>query len=360
METEFEVRVEGNFMTVPLEKCLQEFAQKIRSSIYISYPHGEARDPGGDDFGLYIYLWSKPSRRSMKEMNIPEAYGCVLLDGQDEGTILDSCDEGVGKVIVEPSGYKVALIVGKTIYVLFDLIHNCPGYLSNAEKLLKPILDDYFLYLSNEEEFDKEMKGRLSSDDEKKFVSSYRDLTGRSHSIEGDIASLNAKLGEKKLIISERLSRIKRLQSMPTKEVDESTFEDVYQFLCKFSSTGSISMIHSGICIPVGQIDIEYEGEIYDIGMFDVIIDPMNFRIGCRNNTRVVEGEVFDSYHPHVDVSGECCLGNIAWEIDFLMMEREWEVALMLMLRFLRSYSPENPYNKIESWPVKRKARKNG
>lgn len=134
-------------------------------------------------------------------------------------------------------------------------------------------------------------------------------------------------------------------------KLDETVIKKQYDELCKLSINNEIFLNEGTIIVPIGQIDIEYEGVIYDIGDFDVIINTIqsgNY-ISCINKTRTVNGD----YHPHVTCSGSVCLGTIEEIIPQLITGMEYAAVVRIMIDFLHSYNPNDPYEDVESWPVK-------
>lgn len=333
-----------------IEPVLKEFANRIGKNITVSNPHGERRDPySGRDFDLCIYFWCSPIERTERDQ-LSCAYG--YFTQRDQGDSFDlsvDWDETDGVRIVDPEGNNVALIVGTTLYILFDLPHEGHGgEINNADKMLKLILEDYYLYFTDKTRFDKVMQERFRPSAERKFLRAYREvLVDRtSHSLE----YTNAKIADIKERLQWAVGERKKLLCHDIRApIDDAKILEVYRRLCKLSVTGTVRMIYDGICVPVGQIDIEYDDVVYDIGEFDVVVNFIDAEVSCINRTRIIAGE----YHPHVDMSGNCCLGDASEGIELLMKAMEAEAVVLIMIEFLKSYSDDNPFEEIESWPIK-------
>ena len=95
-------------------------------------------------------------------------------------------------------------------------------------------------------------------------------------------------------------------------------------------------------------IDIDHHGYQYEFGCFWIHVPLNGGRLEIRpENTG---NEVDDFSHPHIASDGYPCLGNIGSTLAQLLGEGRMFEAVTLMLEFLRSYNPDNPYLRIERW----------
>jgi hypothetical protein len=144
----------------------------------------------------------------------------------------------------------------------------------------------------------------------------------------------------------------KKMASSETRLQDNTKkIAEMYERLCKISTTGRITVSGDEVMVPVGQIDIVFEGVTYDIGEFEVGIDLDDCTIQCYNKTR----QVSDQHHPHVSSSGDACLGDASYGIGILLGDLELETVIYMMVEFLKSYNKGGCYQNVESWPVKGK-----
>ena len=107
-----------------------------------------------------------------------------------------------------------------------------------------------------------------------------------------------------------------------------------------------IDFKQKGIEAITSPIDIIYEGYEYHLGRYRVWIDLENEEINFSNLERTVDGY----HHPHIDTDGTACWGNIEEDVARLLAEGDAYGLLVICSEFLRSYSPENPFLKIEYW----------
>jgi len=97
-----------------------------------------------------------------------------------------------------------------------------------------------------------------------------------------------------------------------------------------------------------GPIDIDYDGITYEFGCFWLDLPLGKGRLVIAPETR---DQVVDDYaHPHLATDGTPCLGNINSSVAQLRGEGKLFDCVALLLEFLRSYNPDNPYLRIERW----------
>ncbi len=332
----------------------QSFADKIGQDIFFSNPHHRIQPVyTGEEFGLCVYFWAIPPEvsDSFHGGDINMAYGYPTVgDSQSSSYILsfDRTIEG-GTRIVDSEGETLALIFGKTLYVLFDLPHWSYGQ-NNAVEIMKRILDDYFLYLSNAVRFEREMCRRIEGGLESRFTEIYKDAL--TEDVDYEPEELKTTFVSKKLQLLSTVRDMKTLlnaKSDKPAEIEDAKIEAVFKGLEKISVTGKIRVAGNVVYVPVGQIDIEYDEVVYDIGEFDVAIDMVKHDVKCFNRTRIVGGD----NHPHVNDDGYCCLGDASYGMDLFLKSMQLEVVVLMMIQFLKSYNDDNFYEEIDSWPEK-------
>ena len=95
-------------------------------------------------------------------------------------------------------------------------------------------------------------------------------------------------------------------------------------------------------------ISIDYGGYLYEFGGFNLELPLGNGHVVIKpaDSAHVVEGYP----HPHISSDNVPCLGNIGATVAQLTGEGKLYEAVTLLLEFLRSYNPDNPYLKIERW----------
>jgi len=95
------------------------------------------------------------------------------------------------------------------------------------------------------------------------------------------------------------------------------------------------------------EISLSHRGINYDLGQFQITV---RFR---DQDLRIYmyRGPAPKDYpHPHVSSDGIPCLGNLAPGVTKLLAEGDYVSLVTVMIEFLKSYNPNNPYLKIDYW----------
>lgn len=338
-----------------LESALQRYADSLQMDIDVSVPHGEYKSPRNEEGRLCIRFYSCPPFDDFDRTALDSVYGVELDAGQVDAlkpsntltTLLDS-----------ENAFPVAEFDPYNIYVLFDLTHGRHG-----GQLITYIMEDYMHYRrclvsGRMEDFDAMILNRVVTSSRKHFGELLTD------GIEEQISSVKSSIDEieeavrdlqRKIVRKgrERLELLRKLESLEimTKKVDKGLIEEKFEALRRQAIGGEIVVTKNTIEIPAGQIDIEYEGEVYDIGEFTIVIYPNGDHGGvkCINHTRSVS----NCNHPHVEEDGDVCLGNLASSIPDLIGNMDYEVVAIFMIQFLKTCNPDGWYEEVTSWPKK-------
>ena len=95
-------------------------------------------------------------------------------------------------------------------------------------------------------------------------------------------------------------------------------------------------------------VEIQWDGVTYRMGSFEIHVPLATGRVTIHPEEGCTHVEGF--FHPHVNSDGIPCLGNIGGTLAQLIGERHFAQVLTLLLEFLRSYNPDNPYIRLERW----------
>lgn len=108
----------------------------------------------------------------------------------------------------------------------------------------------------------------------------------------------------------------------------------------------SIELKDSRIVGVIGPIVLEDDDGEVEVGTFEVSLVLDTAQVEIRNTTNVVNG----IHHPHVRGPQDLCLGNIRTAVTRLVAEREWASLLVVIARFLNSYTENDVYQKLSAW----------
>jgi len=94
------------------------------------------------------------------------------------------------------------------------------------------------------------------------------------------------------------------------------------------------------------QVDINVDGEEFNIGILLIELDLSKGQAKINNLTNTVNGYP----HPHVNDNSEVCLGNISAGLRQMLGEYEIYGALELLHKFIHEYNEDDAYQKIQFW----------
>ncbi len=196
----------------------------------------------------------------------------------------------------------------------------------------------------NWEDERKEYSRRKLASREKMVTEWRRSVTQNDSSIEDKTWEIR-RLVEKNKELRER---IRTHELLHRKRLERQAFEEHAGFM-KLVGRGIRSfVVEEGLLkVTTHPIELDFEGYLYEFGTFEVDLPLGEGRVAIRG----LEGTKVDGYpHPHVSTDGTPCFGNISSTVAQLLGDGDHLQALTLILEFLRSYSAENPYRRIEQW----------
>lgn len=334
---------------------LEKYSNQLKIQIRLKNVHCSYEDASNDPNVLTIYFYAVPNGFSGNRghTTIPEAFGIKL--GSDQMDAITAAPNA--NTIRDDKGTIVAEYFRDTLYVLFNLPEG-----RNAGELMDKILQAFLAkYPIKDYETRKRMIEQKERRIRKESPANFRTvfnagLKDRLTTLNAQERELKEKEGRLMLQLNqiraeqEGIEKLKKIAKVP--RVGRSrTISEMYKNLSKLSKSGYIIVDSTSIRVDMGQIDIEYKGNVYDIGHFELVITLAGSRKGvkCYNRTRTV-GNYF---HPHIDHDGDSCLGNISKQVHDLLNSMELEVLVTLMFAHLQSYTAGDSYANVTNWPIK-------
>jgi hypothetical protein len=331
-----------------IEPVLRNFAGRIKRNIVVSNPHGESFPPMTDPETLYIRFWSTP-KESTKHIKIHQVFGWALGSSQSDALL----PSGKG-FFIRDDDTIIAELVEDTLYVLFDLPHSqgCGLLMAGIIERLEP-----FLVSPGFEKQPKKVAGRGRNNSRQAYIDlcSRRGQSERT-TAEAQLIESQAKIQQSgKLLaqaIQKQLAARERLAVFGNDAELEEQYGKEFDQILSFEGVQRVEVKNNVILVFTDPIEIEYQNSIYDIGSFRIEIYPNadSGGVKCFNLSRQTPNGF---HHPHIGKFGECCLGNIAAGIFQFIGEHQYAPVVQIMLKYLESYKPENPYQKISAWPLK-------
>ena len=333
-----------------LETFAQESGLDVTASCRVNDFESEVcLQDDGDRGVLRIVFWRAPGHRYL-ENEVESIYGIGLLVSQ-RSHFFDIGEPGESeKMIFDPCGYPVAMISGQTLYILFPHLGEVERYgVSDTEMIFKRILDDYLLYLKDPKNFEVQMELR-STKPKKRFAEIMIEAS-------------------KSVFREEWRERVEDLMrgsfynlaysaaelSNATKSVAREQVEKMYEDLTAFAVSPDLVEFFAGdIYVPIGQVDIEVDGLVYDIGVLEIMIDMRSHDLKVINRTRMING----LSHPNVDDNGQVQMGEALCGLAILLGRLELVPVMSMVVPFLHNYDFVTCKEPISSWPLKKETKK--
>jgi len=148
------------------------------------------------------------------------------------------------------------------------------------------------------------------------------------------------------------------MQIKPSAELKGAEFDN----LLLHPDIENIEFEGYGIIVTTKPIKIEYGGEIYFIGRFNIYLET-NGGIGWLLRFKNLDQNIFGHPHPHMQTNGVPCLGNIKECMPHMIGANQFAAAINVAIQYLKSYSDSDQYGKpyimLENWPkIKREKEK--
>jgi len=328
----------------------------LGEEIVISVPHRRTAVPAHDS-KFHILIWSAPVGNATTCP--PEEIFGVKVDCRDVGFLPSG--EGI-PIIDSATGWAVAELVDEyNLFIHHDLCH----YGTDREvEIFRHLLQEVAKELSATPKEKAERQRSLAQAEQEKNCLAYVQECGRR--LQATIAATRKSLEECEKSVRDAQQRIteavraeagfrKKLeQLLSSKGEMEQRFAEEFDRLLQAPGVQRVSVRDGIISVFTDQIDIAYQGNVYDIGRFRVDIHTAgnNGGVRCYNLTRELNGYC----HPHIKGDGRCCLGNIADGVAKLIGNYEFSVLAQVMLQYLRTVNPQDWYCNIKNWPVKQPA----
>ena len=343
-----------------IKATLIRYAVVLETDITFNNPHGHNAPSATGEGCLLIHCWSIPSGCPRRRYTLNKAFGVPLTEGQSDALKPTS----LGVHIVDDDGNTVAEVVGSTIYILFDMVHNDNG----LDVILSGILNKYAALRDDPEIIEKHMEeirqrelSRVRRDyvrecDNRKMAQIRRcQLTLRS--CDTTIAQAQQTMTES---LRSREETLKLLAHYEAQESSTEEYEREYDKLIALPGVERVAVGDGRITVSTDPITITYthDGETkdYDLGKFEILIPTNGNADGGRNGLQCLSSRQNDRnglHHPHVQGNGVCCLGNLAEGVARLIAEYQFSVVAEVMIQFLNSFNPDDAYDSITKWPVK-------
>ncbi|MCJ7804865.1 hypothetical protein MUP35_04010 [Patescibacteria group bacterium] len=166
--------------------------------------------------------------------------------------------------------------------------------------------------------------------------------------------SLDVENYQKNLVKSLRELEEKQLALQKIQNNDNEIlkrFGDEFDQLIKHPYIEYLETVGNKLIVYTKPITITYEKVAYNIGKFNITIYT-NGSNGCVKMYNLTHKLHYN--HPHVNETGDPCLGNIKEIIPHLIAEKKYAATVSICIQFLKSYTFDDvyrPHERISDWP---------
>lgn len=345
-----------NFLTFKsyIESDLKQVEKFSRfTGLCVVYCHaGSIAQPSFPDQPGTVYLLQhhRPPGLWDRTMEVKDLFGIEVWK-QGETRLVGSPTQGRGRVI-EENGTCVFQVIGRNYYQLCLVhceLHEPPNREAIFRKLLGRLGRDLVenegrkperLPDTTDEElaaFGSEQAGRVLADLGKEL--------GKT---EAEVRRLEEELSGK---LRERQGQIVRLKAMADSEFVRDLHERLpreFGAIRGIEGVAGVRLVDGGIHVETDPVVLEHRGRRYGLGPFIIRLD-MSGKVEVWSEKPL---HPKGHHHPHIDRVNLACYGNVTIAIDKFMSAYRFADAARLVMRWLKTYSPETTLIPIEEWPL--------
>jgi hypothetical protein len=326
-----------------MRPVLKQFAEENKIAIRLKNFHNSGWDETQPPEGkLRIVFWANASRGEHYGYTREKAFGYTLAGGQNASCRESGCAD---YTIYDDQGEAVAEVLGRTLFVLFDLPHST----NSAATIMGCILSRYKELQANggvpDVERQKESMYQLY-----KSVSSVtvekakKDIISLERGIAQNISSIEAYTAE--------LTKQKVLLAQ-LNDGDETAGRqkaaDEYERLVKLDHVVTVTFSSGILMIKTDHMNFKYREMWFQGHAYRIIVDTKggSIKIQSVDGLPLVNG----CTHPHLGGDGTPCLGNISKGVYKLLSELEFAALIPLLIEYLQTANTSDWYINPLHWP---------
>lgn len=344
-------RQEYTDVIVAMEEELEELSRMTGKSFRLQlHRDGQVRYPSDDDVIDVVIGAASPG---------PEAAETAAFI--DDIALRPDCrmvkyavsEAGYGANVTDHNGKRVAQVVGSTFYLFLPLYTDTIGlFAGRGTNLFRTVLcHAWNAYVDREKDRLRVDHRSLDTVDDYQVVRSLADnayqleLKEQIARTDREIASLSSRLV--RLQLSRRDLMMRSSNSSLTIGAQEMALE--YQAIIehplveRLENNGDDTIwVHTKPVIVTGKDSVKR-----DLGSFIISVDVTSVSVWSKRLTHQQRIP-----HPHINVEGTACYGNITHEINRALGEnRRMDAALLVLSWLEEGYDETLADRKIEEWP---------
>lgn len=360
-------------LKLEFKKVIEKFTVLIDKNIKLGIPHNKLKDaPEADLKYFYVYLWSQCTANNLERVGTPATMWGIPVSCADNSFQ----PSGRGTAIITDEGHCVAELLENTLYIHHDICHK------NTQDeiiLFERILHESFLLYKVPEDKKEEYKKREIEASNKRSKAAFNLFF--SQQIKNKLNNTHAQIKDNEYRIDQAQADITKLLALnkehsnficfaeeKIKNLDKIT-ADEYEKLLKIEKVVGVVVTNNVLTIKTKPIyingkDLNGNKAIYFIGEFTVSIHP-NGKIVFYNLSNKGEGPGltqpnefnanfdYNRHHPHINVDGRACLGNLSSVIGKYLADCNLSVLITLLIKFLETADTNDHAGRgLYWWPI--------
>ena len=347
----------------------------INRKILVHFLDNNPSNPAADGF-FHIFVWSSAMGKSDR-LKMPEKLFGLTTNKENCSICFKFSDTGI-PVTDGESDFIPAELIGDNLYIHLPIFMS---EMTKATDIYCKILEQAVVELTLPKAERKRRNLELAKERKKRMLKFYVEACRKRcdvtiKKIETDLTaqeSAQADLQKQLVAIIRNIVDLKRqlAQMKQHDKSDAATFEAEYNKLVSLDGIESVTATEDMVVINTqniyiatkipGRIFNEFpDGSkkeiIFDIGKFriEIYLDARNGGIRFFNTTRKGTGDNYNIHHPHVNVHGQPCLGNISEMIAQLIAEYQFAAIAMLALEYLETVNFDDSVGRgiLKHWPI--------
>lgn len=347
-----------------LQPVMNEYAHYLARNLDITNPHQNPTDPMVSKTDIYIRFWSWPTTTTAKRIAAPtHIYDIPLDEGQKDDWHIPAG----GTQIKDPTNkYTVATIVDSTVYIPFDLPHSNNGETTAA--IMRNIMAEVVKKFRTQAQIAKQMSSYIADNsvktenapqmyakicNERLFLA----LETKKNNLARAVTQ-NVNLKRQYMESIRQVGLLEQeVSTFKVVEASEAKFIKEFDMIQKLPKVKSVKILGRKIIVSTEHLNSQrcHDGTIRSLGAFNIEISVDEGNIRFFNLTRQVER----TQHPHVDMTGHPCLGNIQHSLIDLIARYEFAPVTDIALKFLQSCNERGGYwENLVRWPILEEAKK--
>lgn len=322
--------------------ALMPYAEELDTHMVVTNGRGGSVFVHHDPKVLRIHIYAFPMLTGARQpqvqyLQIPTIFGVGLPPGTCDGLT----PTGLGKPIVAPEeNVTVAEVFEGALYVLLNLTHPCTISSEIIRSVLSPIMELYLQTVRPRAISRITSRRQYAQACARRLRVRRALLESKLDELREEIIQLSYRLAEK---TRERRQALEELTILEQRaEALEASLEDEFDRLSQSPHVQRIEVTHSHLIVTLDHIMVDYAGQRYSLGPYRILLPLDGGRVRVQSeHPKFYESRLY--HHPHVwgPEGDQICYGDIAADIAKLLAEKEFGLAIDMLIEFLHDVNDD-------------------